>query len=406
MSKNKGISDSELPGDDGPALHMDTEIVTSGRRIDQYNGFVNPPVYQGSTVLYPTVEALKARDLPYTYGRRGTPTTEALETALTRLERGAGTVLVPSGLAAIATALQTVLKAGDHLLVTDSCYQPTRNFCDGWLARFGVETEYYDPCIGAGIADLFRPNTKGLFLESPGSQTFEMQDVPAMAAAARTAGVATILDNTWATALYFRPIEHGIDISVQAGTKYVGGHSDIMLGADTANEDWWPRLRKTWELSGSCAGPDVVYLAQRGLRTLSVRLERHMRSGIEVARWLEGRPEVARVLHPALESHPGHRLWKRDYSGASGLFSVAMKQGSDKALSAFLDQLQLFGLGFSWGGYESLAVPFDPRPYRTATDWREEGPGIRFHIGLEDTRDLIADLEAGLARWREAGGGT
>jgi cysteine-S-conjugate beta-lyase len=398
--KNKG-SENAI---DMPDRHSSTQVVIAGRTTDKYFGFINPPIYRGSTVIYPTIAALEARDLPYTYGRRGTPTTEAVETAVTELERGAGTVLVPSGLAAVAIALQASLKAGDHVLVTDSCYQPTRMFCDTWLARFGVEVQYYDPRIGDGIAAMFRDTTAAVFLESPGSQTFEVQDVPAIAAAARAAGVTTIMDNTWATALYFRPLEHGVDLSLQAGTKYLGGHSDIMLGAVTANAAKWPGLRKLWEVSGPCAGPEVVYLAHRGLRTMAVRLERHMRSGLEVARWLEGRPEIARVLHPALQSHPDHALWKRDFSGASGLFSVVMKPGPDAALASFLEPLKLFGLGFSWGGYESLAVPFDPSGYRSATRWEAEGPGVRFHIGLEDPADLIADLEAGLSRWREAGG--
>ena len=386
------------------SYRRDTRLVHAGRTPRDQYGFVNPPVYHASTVLYPDVAALEARDAPYTYGRRGTPTTESLADALTELENGAGTVLLPSGLAALSLALQTALKAGGHVLVTDSCYQPTRVFCDNWATRFGVEVEYYDPCID-DIRPLFRSNTQALFLESPGSQTFEMQDVPALAAAAREAGIPTIIDNTWATGLYFRPLNHGVDLSVQAGTKYVGGHSDIMLGAVTANAPLWPELENLWGISGLCAGPEVVYLGQRGLRTMSVRLERHMRSAIDVAHWLQNRPEVARVLHPALETHPGYTLWKRDFSGASGLFSMIMKPGPKAAVAAFLDHLELFGLGFSWGGFESLAVPFDPSGYRTATRWEAEGPAIRIHIGLEDPADLIADLEAGLERWKAAGGG-
>jgi cysteine-S-conjugate beta-lyase len=404
MSHNNRKSGTHAPRAEGSSFQTATTLVMAGRHPELYHGFVNPPVYHGSTVLYPDVAALEARDMPYTYGRRGTPTSAALEEALTALEGGAGTVLVPSGLAAVAMALQTVLKSADHLLMSDSCYHPTRIFCDTWLTRFGIETEYYDPCIGSEISRLFRENTAGLFLESPGSQTFGMQDVPAMTKAAKAAGVTTVMDNTWATALYFRPLDHGVDVSLQACTKYVGGHSDIMLGAVTANERLWPSLRHLWEVSGSCAGPDVVNLAHRGLRTMSVRLARHMQSGLEIARWLETRPEVDRVLHPALESHPGHTLWKRDFSGASGLFSVVMRPGPKAALAAFLDHLKLFGLGFSWGGYESLAVPFDPRGYRTATKWNSDNPSIRFHIGLEDTADLISDIEAGLKRWRDAGG--
>ncbi len=405
MSKKKTDFSATAGNPARRTRHVDTEIVVSGRDPDSYLGFVNPPVYRGSTILFPTVERLEQRDRPYTYGRRGSPTTDALEIALTGLEGGAGTVLVPSGLAAIAIALQAATRSGSHVLVADSCYQPTRNFCDTWLTRFGIAVEYYDPCIGKGITGLFRENTAALFLESPGSQTFEMQDIPAMAAAARAAGVTSIMDNTWATAVFFRPIEHGVDMSLQAGTKYVGGHSDIMLGAVTANERLWPELRHTWELTGNCVGPDVAYLGHRGLRTLAVRLERHMASGLTVARWLEARPEIARVLHPGLESHPGHAVWKRDFDGASGLFSVVMQPGPKAAVAAFLDNLEYFGLGYSWGGFESLAVPFDPRGHRTATTWDAEGPAIRFHIGLEDPQDLIADIEAGLDRWRAAGGG-
>ncbi|MCB1473363.1 MAG: cystathionine beta-lyase [Rhodobiaceae bacterium] len=381
-----------------------TTIVTSGRTPEDYFGFVNPPVYHGSTVLYPDVATLKSRQQRYTYGRRGSPTTEALEAALTELDGGAGTVLVPSGLAAISLTILTVVKSGGHILVTDNAYQPTRNFCNTVLKQLGIETTYFDPRAGAGIAELFRDNTELVFTEAPGSQTFEMQDVPAIAAAARARGIAVAMDNTWATPLYFRPIEHGVDFAVYAGTKYVVGHSDAMLGTVTANEAWWKRLHDTWGNMGLAAGPDDVYLAQRGLRTMHLRLARHMASALEIARWLETRPEVSRVLHPGLESHPGHAIWKRDFSGASGLFSMIMKPGPDAAVAAFLDDLAYFGLGYSWGGFESLAIPFDCASYRTATRFEAEGPAIRLHIGLEDVADLRADLEAGLDRWRAAGG--
>ncbi|WP_436641159.1 cystathionine beta-lyase [Microbaculum sp. FT89] len=384
---------------------IDTDIVTVGRTPEEQFGYVNPPVYRGSTVLYPDVAHFQRRDARYPYGRYGSPTTDSLEAAMTLLEGGAGTVLASSGLAAIAIALQSQLKAGDHLLVTDSCYAPTRSFCDGIMTRFGVSVEYYDPRVGAGIADLIRPETAVIFLESPGSHTFEVQDVPAIVATAREHDIATIIDNTWATPLFFRPLEVGVDIAIHAATKYIGGHSDVMLGTVTGNEKAWPALKATWQMVGECAGPDVVWLGQRGLRTLSVRLRQQMAAGIEVARWLETQPEVARVLHPALESHPDHALWKRDFKGATSLFSVVMNPGPKEALAAFLDGLELFGIGASWGGYESLCLPFDPRAVRTATTWHADGPAVRFHIGLEDTADIIEDLKAGLERWRKAGGG-
>jgi cysteine-S-conjugate beta-lyase len=384
---------------------IDTEIVTVGRNPSEQFGFVNPPVYRGSTVLYPDLESFKQRKARYPYGRYGSPTTDSLEEGMTLLEGGAGTVLTSSGLSAIAVALQACLKSGDHLLLTDSCYAPTRKFCDGLMSRFGVTIEYYDPHIGSGIADLVRPETAVIFLESPGSQTFEVQDVPAIIEVARKHDIVTIIDNTWATPLFFRPLDFGVDISIHAATKYVGGHSDVMLGTVTANEKTWPEIQKTWHLLGECAGPDVAWLGQRGLRTLSVRVHRQMAAGLEVARWLETRPEVTQVLHPALESHPDHALWKRDFKGATSLFSIVLKAGPAEALTAFIDGLELYGIGASWGGYESLVLPFDPRAVRTATTWDADGPAVRLHIGLEDTADLIADLEAGLERWGKAGGG-
>ena len=382
-----------------PQHHGDTRVVTAGREHGAYYGFVNPPVYHASTVLYPSAEDFAARRGRYQYGRRGTPTTEALESALQELEgpQCAGVVLVPSGLAAISSALLSVLKAGDHLLVTDSAYEPTRKFCDQILTRFGVATTYYDPLIGAAIAEQFRPNTRAVYLEAPGSLSFEMQDVSAIAKVAHAKGAAVLIDNTWATPLYFRPLDHGVDLAIQAGTKYIGGHSDLMLGTVSANAARVASLKETVRLSGLCEGPDDVYLGLRGLRTLAVRLERHFKSGLAVARWLEQRPEVLRLLHPALPNFPGHALWKRDFTGASGLFSMVFKPVPQKAVFAFLDTLELFGIGASWGGFESLAIPFDCAHARTATRWAPGGPAIRFHIGLEAVDDLIADLERGFA---------
>jgi cysteine-S-conjugate beta-lyase len=382
-----------------PTRRAATRVVTAGRDPASYHGFVNPPVYHASTVLYPNAEDFLAHRARYQYGRRGTPTTEALELALQELEgpNCAGVSLLPSGLAAISTALLSVLQAGDHILITDSTYGPTRNYSEGVLKRFGVTASYFDPLIGSGIAEHFRPNTRAVFLESPGSLTFEIQDVSAIAAVAHDKGATVLMDNTWATPLYYRPLDHGVDLSVQAGTKYIGGHSDVMLGTVSANAATVAKLKQTVRLSGLCEGPDDVYLGLRGLRTMAVRLDRHYASGVAVARWLEQRPEVLRMLHPALESHPGHALWKRDFKGASGLFSMVLKPVPQKAYHAFVDTLELFGIGASWGGYESLAIPFDCTPYRTATKWQPGGPTVRFHIGLEAVEDLTADLERGFA---------
>jgi len=386
---------------DGPSQprRADTKVVTAGRDPRSYHGFVNPPVYHASTVLYPSAEDFLAHRARYQYGRRGTPTTEALELALQELEgpHCAGVSLLPSGLAAISTALLSVVHAGDHILVTDSAYGPTRNFCEQILTRLGVATTYYNPLIGGAIGELFRPNTRLVFAESPGSLSFEMQDVAAIAKIAHAKGAIVLMDNTWASPLYFRPLEHGVDLAIQAGTKYIGGHSDVMLGTVSANAATVASLKNTVRLSGLCEGPDDVYLGLRGLRTLAVRLQRHYQSGLAVARWLERRPEVLRLLHPALPSHPGHAIWKRDFTGASGLFSMVLKPVPQKAVYAFLNTLELFGIGASWGGYESLAIPFDCTPARTATRWQPGGPTVRFHIGLEDVEDLIADLESGFA---------
>jgi len=386
-------------GRPSPPRRPQTSAVTAGRDPKSHHGFVNPPVYHASTVLYPSAEDYVAHRSRYQYGRRGTPTTEALEQAIQELEgpKCAGVSLLPSGLAAISTALLSVVRAGDHLLVTDSAYGPTRNYCEHVLKRLGVSTTYFDPVIGSEIAEQFRPNTRAVYLESPGSLSFEMQDVTAIAQAAHAKGAIVLMDNTWASPLYYRPLEFGVDLAIQAGTKYIGGHSDVMLGTVSANNATAASLRDTVRYSGWCVGPDDVYLGLRGLRTLATRLDRHFQSGLAVARWLEQRPEVLRLLHPALPSHPGHALWKRDFTGACGLFSVVLKPVPQQAVYAFLDALELFGIGASWGGYESLAIPFDCAPVRTATRWAPGGPGVRFHIGLEAVEDLIADLEQGFA---------
>jgi cysteine-S-conjugate beta-lyase len=390
-----------------PPRHAATRVVTAGRDPASYHGFVNPPVYHASTVLYPSAEDYVAHRSRYQYGRRGTPTTEALELALQELEgpQCAGVTLLPSGLAAISAALLSVVHAGDHLLVTDSAYGPTRTFCDQILTRLGIVITYYDPLIGPEIAAQFRPNTRAVYLESPGSLSFDMQDVAAIAAAAHDKGALVLMDNTWASPLYFRPLDHGVDLAIQAGTKYIGGHSDVMLGTVSANGATVAGLKNTVRWSGLCEGPDDVYLGLRGLRTLAVRLERHYQSGLAVARWLEQRPEVLHILHPAMECHPGHAIWKRDFSGASGLFSIVLRPAPQKAVYAFLDTLELFGIGASWGGYESLAIPFDCTNVRTATRWQPGGPTVRFHIGLEAVEDLVADLERGFAALASAARG-
>jgi cysteine-S-conjugate beta-lyase len=388
--------------DDKPALppgRTATRLVSGGRDPFAYHGFINPPVYHASTMLYRTAEDYLAHRGRYQYGRRGTPTSEALADALAGLEGAdcAGVALLPSGLAAASVALLSVLNAGDHVLVTDSVYLPTRKFCDSVLARYAIRTTYYDPLIGGRIAGLMESGTRAIFVESPGSLSFEMQDVPAIAAAAHAKGAVVLMDNTWASPLYFRAFHKGVDLSIQSGTKYIGGHSDVMLGTVSANATTWERLTDTVHALGLCVGPDDTYLGLRGLRTMGVRLAQHDQAGRKVARWLEQRPEVERVLHPALEGSPGHAIWRRDFSGASGLFSAVLKPVPDTAVHAFLNELRLFGMGASWGGFESLAIPFDCARIRTATRWSPGGPTVRFHIGLEDIDDLIGDLERGFA---------
>lgn len=399
MSKDKHNDDPLRPA---------TQLVQGGRRPEWTGdprlggGVVNPPVWRASTILYDNIADMKARghathDQLY-YGRRGTPTVWALADALTGMEPGAeGTLLYPSGVAAIAAGLLALLSPGDHLLMVDSAYEPTRSFCNGMLARYGVETTYYDPLVGAGIADLITPATKLIFLESPGSLTFEVQDVPAIVAAARARGVLTMLDNTWATPLLFPAIAQGIDVTMMSLTKYVGGHSDAMMGSLTATKAVWPRLRQATYQLGHAVSPDDCALMLRGLRTLDVRMARHGTNGLEVANWLAGRAEVARVLHPAMAGNPGHAIWARDFLGTSGLFGFTLKGVDEAARTRFIDALQHFGIGFSWGGYESLVVPSDPAGIRTATAWTDANPLVRLSIGLEDPADLIADLERGFA---------
>jgi cysteine-S-conjugate beta-lyase len=390
-------------------MHDDTKAVHAGRHPERFEGAVNPPVFHASTILASTLEewdrkrADRARDVPGTYyGRLGTPTTHALEEALAALEGGHRTVLVPSGLAACTTALLAFVEQGAHVLIPDSVYAPTRNFAIRFLKRFGVETTFYDPLVGADIAALVRDATRVIFLESPGSLTFEIQDVPAICAVARRRGIVTMMDNTWATPLYCKPLALGVDVSIQAATKYVVGHSDALLGTITVNESAWPRLRNAHGELGLSVGPDDTYLAQRGLRTMAVRLARHSATGVRLAEWIARQPEVDRLLHPALPGDPGHALWKRDFTGASGLFGIVLKPVGGKAFAAFVDGLELFGLGASWGGFESLIMPTHPEEVRSATRWTPSGPCFRIHAGLEHPDDLTADLAAGFARLRAA----
>ncbi|MCJ2142908.1 cystathionine beta-lyase [Methylobacterium sp. E-066] len=385
-----------------PTFGAATRLVHAGRDPGAQHGFVNTPIYRGSTVLYPTYDAIKHRRGRYNYGTSATPTMDSLTDAWTELAGAAGTVVTPSGLSALTVALMAAVSAGDHLLVTDSAYRPTRQFCDGVLARFGVAVTYYDPTVGVGIAELMRPNTKAVLVEAPGSQSFEMQDIPAIAAVAHARGACVIMDNTWATPLLFPPHARGVDIAVEAGTKYLSGGSDLLIGLASANAAYYPALRRTFDHLAPCAGAEDIFLALRGMRTMALRLREHGRVGLEMARWFQARPEVLRVLHPGLPEDPGHDIWKRDFSGASGLFGVILKPVPEAAVAAMLDGLELFGMGFSWGGFESLVIPFDCTPYRTATQWAPGGPALRFHIGLEDVADLQADLDAGFARLRAA----
>ena len=379
-----------------------TRLVHSGHDVETSRGFVNVPAFRGSTVLSPDVATLQDRSQRFTYGTHGTPTTEALGRAWSELAGAAGTAMTPSGLSAIAMALQTALKAGDHLLMTDSAYYPARRFADQVLRPLGVETSYYDPEIGAGVAALIRDNTRAILTEAPGSQSLEMQDIPAIAQAAHARGVCVIMDNTWATPLFFPPHERGVDLAIEAGTKYLSGHSDLLLGLVSANAQWWPRLHAYVDLYGIPPGPEDCFLALRGLRTMELRLKEAERQALALALWLETRAEVLRVIHPALPHHPGHAIWKRDFLGASGLFSIVLKPASAAAVAAMLDGLELFGLGYSWGGYESLIIPFDCATYRTARAWAPGGPALRLQIGLEDIEDLKEDLAAGFERLNAA----
>ena len=385
----------------------DTKIVSTGRRREWTLGAVNPVVVHASTVLFDTVADLRQagqnKNEAFFYGRRGTPTSHALCNAISEIEGAAGTILYPSGLAAITASILAFVKAGDHILVPDNAYDPTRDFADHVLQDLGVETTYYDPMLGAGIKTLMQANTSVVVVEAPGSVTMEVPDIPAIAEVAHAGGAVVIMDNTWATPYFFRPLDFGVDLSLMAATKYIGGHSDVMLGTVAANEKCFAKLQAFSGRMGYCVAPDDIFLALRGLRTLGVRLRQHEASALDIAKWLAERPEVDRVLHPALPSCPGHEVWKRDFEGASGLFSIVLKQGSDKALTAMLDGMAHFGMGFSWGGFESLILSYPMiAKMRSATKWPGPGPILRLHIGLENIDDLKADLDAGFARFNAA----
>ena len=372
-----------------------TLLTQAGRTPHEHYGFVNTPIYRGSTVLFKNVDDFIHKRNRFEYGRRGNPNSESLNEAWREISGAAGAVSVSSGLAAVSLALLSCLKAGDHILVTDSVYQPTRRLCDDLLTHYGIETTYYDPVIGAGIEKLFKANTKVVYTESPGSLTFEVQDIPAISKVAHARNALVLMDNTWATPLFFAAHKHGVDICIEAGTKYLVGHSDALIGMISANEKAWPLVNEAYGLLGMCSAPDDMFLSLRGLRTMGVRLKHQEKAALNIATWLAGRPEVARVLHPALPSCPGHEIWKRDFSGSSGLFGIELKEASQKAVAAMVDGLSLFGIGVSWGGYESLIIPFDCC-FRSKAPCKT--PCLRLQVGLEDEKDLIADLEAGLAR--------
>lgn len=380
---------------DRSILKPATRIATAAQQFNEH-GAVNPAVYHASTITFPDMASLTSRAQEYTYGRKGTPTSRAFETAVAELEGGFDCKAAPSGLAAITAALLAFLKAGDHLLMVDTVYWPVRHLCDTLLKGLGFDVTYYDPLIGKGISALIKPNTRVVYCECPGSQTMEMQDIPQIADAAHAAGAIVMVDNTWSGGHFFKAFEKGCDVSVQAATKYIVGHSDAMLGTVVCNKATWPQFMEAFETMGLFAGPDDMYLGLRGLRTLDVRMQRHMESAMQMAEWLRARPEVETVLYPALSNTHGHEIWKRDFTGASGLFSIVLKPTSEKAVAAMLDGLELFSMGFSWGGFESLVVPF--KPHRSATTWQAEGPALRLHIGLEHPDDLKRDLDAGFNR--------
>lgn len=386
----------------GKKPSVETLLTHLGRSPEDHFGFVNTPVFRGSTIVFKTLDDLDNYEAPFRYGRNNNPTFNTVTTLVSELEAAEGTVLAPSGLSAISTALLAAVSAGDELLVTDSCYEPTRTFCSDTLKRMGVTTRFYDPRIGAGIADLITDKTKAIFVESPGSLTFEVQDLPAIVAAARPRGLTVIVDNSWATPLFHQPLKLGADMVLHAGTKMFIGHSDAMFGTVSANARLWPALAKTHRQLGVYSSPDDVYLAARGFRTLAIRMKEHETRAVELARWLEGQPTVRAVYHPALKSHPDHAIWARDFTGSGSLFAVLLEPAPRTAVQAMVDNFEHFGMGYSWGGYESLCLPINPKRIRTAVKWNAMGDMFRIHVGFEDIEDLKADMQAGLDRYRAA----
>lgn len=384
------------------APSLETIVTHSGRHPEQHWGYVNTPVYRGSTIVFPTLDELESTEPRFDYGRTGNPSSAAVEEVITELEGAAGTVLAPSGLSAISLALMTALKSGDDVLITDSAYQPTRRVSDGFLTRMGISVRYFDPRLGSKLGEMITDKTKAIFVESPGSLTFELQDLPAIVALAKPRDIAVIVDNSWATPIYYNPLALGADMVVHAGTKMFVGHSDTMFGTASANEKWFKRLKDTHRMLGLCASPDDCFLAARGLRTLALRMKEHSQRSAEIAAWMEQQPGVRRVIHPALPSHPDHVLFKRDFRGGGSVFSALLEPRSRDALAAMVDGFNLFGMGWSWGGYESLCLPIHPEKVRTAVKWEEPGPMLRLHIGLEGVDDLKADLAQALARYRAA----
>lgn len=382
------------------STHQQTLLIHGGRDPVRFAGMVNTPVHRGSTILSSSLNEWESRKKPEnpmaSYGRFGTPTTQSFETFVAELEGGYRSMAFPSGLSACTHTLLAFLKHGDHILITDSVYGPTRTFARRVLARMGIETTFFDPAIGAGIGELMRPNTRVVFVESPGSWTFDVQDIPAIAEAAHRGGAVVIMDNTWATPLFFKPLAHGVDVSIHAATKYMIGHSDALLGVATANASAWATLSDGGYDFGQTAGPDDIYLALRGLRTLDVRMQRHWENGVRLAESLQAHPLVERVLHPALPTDPGHALWKRDFTGASGLFAVVLKTGTRCVIEGIVDRLQLFGIGLSWGGFESLVLPSEPEITRSVRPCPHNGRLLRIHAGLENVDDLIADMRQAL----------
>lgn len=389
------------------STELNTQLVHLGRNPKRDCGSVNPPVHRTSTVIFPDYDTFRnynaGKLVGYrSYGRYGSPTTDGLEQTLVALEGADHAIITASGLAAITTAVLAFVKAGDHALFPDSVYGSARDFIEHELARLGVDSEFYEPTIGAGIETLMKPNTTLVYCESPGSLTFEMQDIPAIAAVAHKAGAIVMADNTWATPLLQKPFELGVDISIHSASKYIGGHSDIIMGVVLCKKQHFAALNRAHRNLGACCNGDSAYLALRGLRTIAVRLKQHEAHAMEVAQWLQTVPEVKRVHFPALPSDPGHAIWKRDMTGACGLFAVELHDVTDKAVGAMLDGLAHFGIGFSWGGFESLVIAYQPAKMRKVSTWPKNATFLRLHIGLEAPKDLIADLDAGFARLRAA----